>query len=59
MQAADGHDLMAVEGRDRVVRVEFAPDELPDLEPLVEYDHLPGSRKDHSVYPPGYKLTGA
>jgi hypothetical protein len=57
MQATDGHDLMQLEGRDRIARVEFDPDALDDLEPLVEYDQLPESRKDYSVYQRGHKLV--
>jgi hypothetical protein len=57
VQARDGHDLMRVEGRDRIVRAEFAPDALGDLEALVEYDHLPESRKDYTVYAKGHKLA--
>ncbi len=57
MQATDGRDLMAVEGTDRIVRVEFPPEALADAEPLVEYDHLPEARKDPSVYARGHKLA--
>lgn len=57
VQAADGHDLMQLTGRDSVVRVEFAVDQLGDLTPLVEYDHLPAARKDYAVYPRGHKLA--
>lgn len=56
MQAADGHDLMQLQGRDRIARVEFALEALTDVERLVEYDHLPEARKDYSVYPKGMRL---
>ena len=38
-------------------RVELLPDSIPDLEPLVEYDHLPEYRKDYKAYPKGLKLA--
>jgi hypothetical protein len=57
MQGDDGHDLLHLAAKDRVDRVEFDPGQLGDLEPLVEYDHLPESRKDYTVYPPGHKLA--
>ncbi len=61
MQADHGHDLMhavADQGGSglRFDRVEFAPEELPDLERLIEYDYLPQSRKDPAV-PAGTKLA--
>jgi hypothetical protein len=40
-----------------VGRIEIPPDALPDLELLVEYDHLPTYRKDYNVYPKGHKLA--
>jgi hypothetical protein len=30
---------------------------VADLEPLVEYDHLPDGRKDYKVFPKGHKLA--
>ena len=60
-QADHGHDLMqSVTEKGgtalRLERVEFTPDDLPDLHRLVEYDHLPESRKDPAV-PKGTKLA--
>jgi hypothetical protein len=51
-QAADGctlngqpiHDLMTLRG-DRLHRIELDPSALPDLERLVEFDHLPEYHK--------------
>lgn len=56
-QAPDGHDLLRLEGRDRLARVEFAPDALPDLAPVALVDHLPDSRWERAAFPPGTKLT--
>ena len=57
-QGDHGHDLVGLpEGGDRVQRIEFSPFELPDLERLAEYDHLPDGRKNHDVYPAGSKLA--
>jgi hypothetical protein len=60
VQAGHGHDLLhaaKVGGQPGIARVEFAPADVADLEPLVEYDHLPDGRKDYSVYPKGHKLA--
>jgi hypothetical protein len=57
VQGEDGHDLQQVVGRDRIERVEFSPGQLGDLEPLVEYDHLPDGRKDYTTYARGHKLA--
>ncbi len=56
-QDPDGHDLMMLVNRDQVVRVELPPEQLPDLRPLDEFDHLPESRKATSWMKPGSKLT--
>jgi hypothetical protein len=56
MQADHGHDLMHFDGTS-VVRVEFAAAELDDVEMLVEFDHLPESRKETSWMLPGSKLA--
>ena len=53
MQGADGHDLLTKSGQ----RVEFTPGQLPDLERLVEFDHLPEARKAGSWMKPGSKLA--
>lgn len=53
MQGADGHDLMTRDGH----RVAFDPSALPDLDRLVEFDHLPESRKVTSWMKPGAKLA--
>lgn len=56
---ADGLNLeeAAMVGGNLVVRtVKIDPAALPDLARLVEYDHLPEARKDHSAYPPGHKI---
>lgn len=59
--ADHGHDLMHLTrdeaGSPAIRRVELVPEDLPDLEPLREYDHLPESRKDYDIYPKGHKLT--
>ncbi len=60
MQADHGHDLLQVVTnglQPRIERVEFPLGDLADLEPLIEYDHLPSSRQDYSVYPRGHKLA--
>lgn len=50
-------DLVGLpENEERVRRIELYSSQLPDLEPLVEYDHLPETRKDYTVYKPGTKL---
>lgn len=52
------HDLMGLpENGDRLDRIQLSPLDLPDLEPLVEYDHLPENRKDYKVYQPGMKFV--
>jgi hypothetical protein len=63
MQADHGHDLLHVARHDRsgrpepaIDRVEFAVEDLSDVTPLCEYDHLPPGRQDYSVFPRGHKL---
>lgn len=56
----DGLNLehVVTEGNRLVVKtVALNPVDLPDLERLAEYDHLPEARKDYTVYPRGHKLA--
>jgi hypothetical protein len=55
-QNSDGHDL-ATMGNGDFKRIELDPAELPDLVRLVEFDHLPESRKATSWMKPGSKLA--
>lgn len=52
MQGTHGHDLTDAQIRP----VTFDPHELPDLERLVEFDHLPEARKVSSWMKAGSKL---
>lgn len=58
IQAPDGHDLvewdMSNPHQPRQQLAVFAVDQLQDLQPLVEADHLPEARRAH--LPPGLKL---
>lgn len=59
-QASHGHDmteLRADTGPHIKHRIELDPASLPDLERLVEFDHLPESRKATSWMKPGDKLA--
>lgn len=49
--------VVTEDGKLVVKTVKIPIDGLGDLEPLVEFDHLPESRKDYRVYPRGHKLA--
>jgi hypothetical protein len=51
--AEDGQDLYTLDGRE-AKPVSFSLEELPDLQPVTEADHLPESRRAH--LPKGMKL---
>jgi hypothetical protein len=59
-QGEDGHDLCTV-NENRVQRVELSPEDCPDLERLVAFDHLPEGRKAGPIadglHKPGDRLA--
>lgn len=53
-----GHNLMKLsDDGQSLVRVEYAPKDLPDLKMIEVVDHLPEERWDKEVYPPGKKFS--